>query len=63
MKQLTMAGPGTSVLEEVPVPEIGPDEVLVRMKYCGVCRSELESGRQPRRANAWGMNPWAQLRK
>lgn len=27
-------------IEEKPVPEIGPDEVLVRVKACGLCGSE-----------------------
>jgi propanol-preferring alcohol dehydrogenase len=29
------------VLKEVPEPAIGPDEVLIRMKGCGVCHSDL----------------------
>jgi propanol-preferring alcohol dehydrogenase len=28
-------------IEEVPVPEIGPDEVLVETHTCGVCRTDL----------------------
>jgi alcohol dehydrogenase, propanol-preferring len=28
-------------LEEVPVPAPGPDEVLVRIRACGVCRTDL----------------------
>lgn len=43
MKQLVMAGPGRSTLVDAPLPEIGADEILVKMKYCGVCRSEYES--------------------
>lgn len=27
-------------LEEIPIPEIGPDEALVRMKACGICGSD-----------------------
>ena len=63
MKQLTMAGPGTSVLEEVPVPEIGPDEVLVRMKYCGVCRSELESWQTAEAGKRMGHEPVGTVEK
>lgn len=29
------------VVENVPVPEPGPGEVLVRVAYCGVCHSDL----------------------
>jgi D-arabinose 1-dehydrogenase-like Zn-dependent alcohol dehydrogenase len=29
------------VLEEIPVPEPGPGEVLVRVAFCGICHSDL----------------------
>src|SRR3979411_645473 len=29
-------------LEEVPVPEIGPGEILVRVHTCGVCGTDLK---------------------
>jgi propanol-preferring alcohol dehydrogenase len=28
-------------IEEVPAPEIGPDEVLVETRACGICRTDL----------------------
>jgi len=28
-------------IQEVPVPEIGPDEVLVETRACGICRTDL----------------------
>ena len=28
-------------LEQIPVPEIGPGEVLVQVKACGLCGSDL----------------------
>jgi L-iditol 2-dehydrogenase len=28
-------------IRDVPMPAIGPDECLVRVKYCGICGSEL----------------------
>src|SRR5262249_7614706 len=30
------------VLEDVPVPEIRPDEVLVQVRACGMCRSDVQ---------------------
>jgi propanol-preferring alcohol dehydrogenase len=30
------------VLEDVPVPEIKPDEVLVQVRACGMCRSDVQ---------------------
>jgi L-iditol 2-dehydrogenase len=41
MKALTLAAYGRFVLEDVPPPEIGPDEVLVAVKACGICGSDV----------------------
>jgi propanol-preferring alcohol dehydrogenase len=30
------------VLEDVPVPEIRPDEILVQVRACGMCRSDVQ---------------------
>jgi alcohol dehydrogenase, propanol-preferring len=30
------------VLEDVPVPDIQPDEILVQVKACGMCRSDMQ---------------------
>lgn len=30
------------VLEDVPIPELRPDEVLVRVAACGMCRSDVQ---------------------
>jgi L-iditol 2-dehydrogenase len=34
-------GPGTLVLEDVPAPEPGAGEVVVRVRTCGICGSDL----------------------
>jgi threonine dehydrogenase-like Zn-dependent dehydrogenase len=34
-------GPRDIRVEEVPMPEIAEDELLVRIKACGICRSDL----------------------
>ncbi|MGI9163549.1 MAG: alcohol dehydrogenase catalytic domain-containing protein, partial [Mycobacterium sp.] len=31
----------TVVLEDVPIPEPGPGEVLVKVAFCGICHSDL----------------------
>ncbi|RVW06439.1 zinc-binding dehydrogenase [Rhodococcus spongiicola] len=31
----------TNVVEDVPIPEPGPGEVLVKIAYCGICHSDL----------------------
>lgn len=43
MKQQVMLGPRTSALLDAPIPTPGKGEVLVKIKYCGVCRSEYEA--------------------
>src|SRR5499425_916166 len=30
------------ILEEIPVPDIQPDEILVNVKACGMCRSDVQ---------------------
>lgn len=36
------SGPGKLRIEEKPVPEIGPGEVLVKVDSCGVCGTDLK---------------------
>ncbi len=43
MKAAVFYGKGTPLkIEEVPVPEIGPDEILVKVAGCGICQSDME---------------------
>src|SRR6516164_1677411 len=30
------------ILEDVPVPDIQPDEILVNVRACGMCRSDVQ---------------------
>jgi propanol-preferring alcohol dehydrogenase len=39
------------VLEEVPVPQIGPDDVLVKTKACGICGTDIHL------QDGWGYTP------
>jgi 2-desacetyl-2-hydroxyethyl bacteriochlorophyllide A dehydrogenase len=42
MRAARISGPGTPIrIEEVPYPEPGPGEVVVRLAACGVCGSDL----------------------
>ena len=46
MKAMVLGSPGDVAtdplrLDEVPVPEPGPGEVLVRVSVCGICRTDL----------------------
>jgi 2-desacetyl-2-hydroxyethyl bacteriochlorophyllide A dehydrogenase len=40
MKTVVVSGPGTTDVREVPTPEVGPGDVLVRMRACGICGSD-----------------------
>ena len=40
MKQIVVMGPGKTMVKDVPMPEIGDEQILVKIKYCGVCMSE-----------------------
>jgi L-iditol 2-dehydrogenase len=37
----TASGPGNVELREVPVPEIGDDDILLEVALCGICGSDL----------------------
>jgi L-iditol 2-dehydrogenase len=41
MKALVLKDYRRLSVEEVPVPEIGPDDVLVRVRACGICGSDV----------------------
>ncbi|MBE6477408.1 MAG: L-idonate 5-dehydrogenase [Propionibacteriaceae bacterium] len=41
MKSLKILGPQDMVVQDLPVPEPGPDEVRVRIHYVGICGSDL----------------------
>ncbi|WP_280832673.1 zinc-dependent alcohol dehydrogenase [Mycolicibacterium frederiksbergense] len=55
MKVSTVTGPGTAESLEVPRPEIGSRDVLVRMRACGICGSDAMyiaiGGIPPRQGN------------
>jgi len=42
MKASILVGPKRSQIRDVPRPELGDGDILVKVKACGVCRSELE---------------------
>jgi threonine dehydrogenase-like Zn-dependent dehydrogenase len=43
MKAMVLQRPGRLVLRELPVPAISDDEVLIRVRYCGICGSDWGS--------------------
>jgi 2-desacetyl-2-hydroxyethyl bacteriochlorophyllide A dehydrogenase len=49
MKAAVLKAPGVLEVEEVPEPQPGPDEIKVKIAYCGLCGTDPESmaGRFP----------------
>ena len=45
MKAMILEQPGRLVLREMPVPVISDDEVLIKVRYCGICGSDWGSYR------------------
>jgi 2-desacetyl-2-hydroxyethyl bacteriochlorophyllide A dehydrogenase len=43
MRLAVLRAPGRFEIEDLPVPEPGPDDLLVAVAACGVCASELEA--------------------
>ncbi|MCL6635273.1 MAG: alcohol dehydrogenase catalytic domain-containing protein, partial [Peptococcaceae bacterium] len=42
MRAMVLEAPGRPLrLSEVPVPEPGPGQVLLRVRACGLCRTDL----------------------
>lgn len=42
MRAVLINGPGEAGLAEMPVPEIGPEDVLIRSRAVGICGSDVE---------------------
>ncbi|MFC4070584.1 zinc-dependent alcohol dehydrogenase [Actinoplanes subglobosus] len=40
MKTVMVTAPGQTTIVDAPVPEVGPADVLVRMRACGICGSD-----------------------
>jgi len=49
MKAVVLREPGHLTVEEVPVPEIKPHEILLKVGACAMCGSDLEA--------YWGIHP------
>jgi len=42
MKAAVYMGPNQIEVKEVPIPEIGPDEYLLRVTACGLCKTDVK---------------------
>ena len=50
MRVARLHGPLVMQVDEMPMPQIGPREVLVKVAHCGVCGTDVDAyvGKQPR---------------
>ncbi len=47
MKALVFTGPSILEMQDVPEPQVAPDEALVHVRSAGICGSELHGARTP----------------
>lgn len=61
MKALVLKNYPDLVYQEVPLPEIGQDEVLVSVQSCGICGSDVHgmdgTPAEEFRRSSWAMKP------
>lgn len=43
MRAAFLHGPGDLRVESVPVPEVGAEELLVRVEACGICPTDVRT--------------------
>ena len=55
MKALRMHAPYDFRVDEIPVPEIGPDEILIKVEGCGICAGDIKTLHGGIRV--WGTSP------
>ena len=47
MKAIKYHGPGKVEVADIPKPEVGPGQVLVEVKYCGICGTDVHAYSMP----------------
>ena len=43
MKAAVLRGPNDIAVEQVPIPDIGPTDALIKVSLCGICGSDIHS--------------------
>lgn len=57
MNTIIMQGPKSSAIEQRDMPQITEDQVLIRLKYVGVCRSEHDDWLVAQKGQTFGHEP------
>lgn len=55
MKALRMHAPNDFRIDEIPIPEIGEDEILIKVEGCGICAGDVKTLHGGIRV--WGTSP------
>lgn len=55
MKALRMYAPHDFRIDQIPIPEIGPDEILIKVEGCGICAGDVKTLHGGIRV--WGTSP------
>lgn len=63
MKHIVSVGPKKSEIREVEIPEMGDNQVLIRLKYAGVCMSEHYAWSTAKAGDAFGHEPMGVIAK
>jgi threonine dehydrogenase-like Zn-dependent dehydrogenase len=58
MKRIVSIGPKKSIVEEVPIPELNDNQLLIRNTYVGVCMSEHYGWQTAKAGAAFGHEPF-----
>ena len=61
MKRIVAIGPKKNVIEEVPIPTFGDNQLLVRNTYVGVCMSEHYGWQTAKAGDAFGHEPFGEV--
>ncbi|MBD3353518.1 MAG: alcohol dehydrogenase catalytic domain-containing protein, partial [Candidatus Lokiarchaeota archaeon] len=43
MRRVKLTEPNKAIIEEVPYPKCGPNDVVMKIAYCGICGSDLHA--------------------
>ena len=63
-KQIVAVGPKHNQIREIDVPVPNDDQILIKIKYVGVCHSEHDDWKVAKGGETLGMNPlglWSRL--
>lgn len=63
MKHIVSTGPKTSIVADMPMPQITDDQILIQIKYVGVCRSEHDDWKVAAPGKSFGHEPMGYVAK